>query len=89
MWLCYAAANRDERRYTNPEVLDFDREPKRHIAFGEGIHHCIGAPLARLESRVAFEEFWRRFPDYEIVGPNERLHQHTTRGWALLTGKVA
>ncbi len=89
VWLCYAAANRDERRYENPDVLDFDRTPKRHIAFGEGIHHCIGAPLARLESRVAFEEFWRRFPDYEIVGPNERLHQHTTRGWALLTGKVA
>ena len=90
VWLCFAAANRDERRFENPEVLDFDREkPPRHIAFGEGIHHCIGAPLARLESRVAFDEFWRRFPDYEIVGPNERLHQHTTRGWAQLTGKVA
>jgi hypothetical protein len=37
---------------------------------------------------VAFQEFWTRFPDYEIVGPNERLHQHTTRGWAQLTGRV-
>lgn len=89
VWLCFAAANRDERRFPNPDQLDFDREPKRHIAFGEGIHHCIGAPLARLESRVALQEFWTRFPDYEIIGPNERLHQHTTRGWAQLTGRVA
>jgi cytochrome P450 len=88
VWLCFAAANRDERRFPNPDVLDFDREPQRHLVFGEGIHHCIGAPLARLESRVAFKEFWERFPNYEIVGPNERLHQHTTRGWTLLTGKL-
>ena len=88
VWLSFAAANRDERRYANPDELDIHRKPKRHLGFGDGLHHCIGAPLARLEARIAFEEFFRRFPDYEITTPAERLHQHTTRGWAHLTAKL-
>ena len=88
VWLSFAAANRDERRYPDPDELDIHRQPRRHLGFGDGIHHCIGAPLARLEARIAFEEFFRRFPDYEIEGPAERLHQHTTRGWAHLTARL-
>jgi cytochrome P450 len=85
VWLAYAAANRDERRFPDPDELDLFREQRRHVGFGEGIHHCIGAPLARLESRVALEEFFARFDEYEIVEPSERLHQHTTRGWSHLS----
>lgn len=85
VWLAYAAANRDERRFPDPDRLDLFREQRRHLGFGEGIHHCIGAPLARLESRIALQEFFGRFDEYEIVEPSERLHQHTTRGWSHLS----
>jgi cytochrome P450 len=65
--LMFACANRDERRWERPEVFDIQRSPKRHLAFGEGIHHCIGAPLARLEARIVVEKFLRRFPDYRVT----------------------
>ena len=67
--LVWASANRDERRWADPDRIDITREPARHVAFGEGIHHCIGAPLARLEARVAFEELFKRIPEYAVVGP--------------------
>jgi cytochrome P450 len=70
--LVWASANRDERRWDDPDRLDISREPARHVAFGEGIHHCIGAPLARLEARVAFEELFKRIPEYAVVGPTRR-----------------
>ena len=88
VWLCYGAANRDERRFEDPERLDFARPPKRHLGFGEGIHHCIGAPLARLEGRIAFEEFFRRFDSYQIGSNAKRHHQHTTRGWTRLPAEL-
>ena len=49
--LLWASANRDERRWHDPDTLDLLRPPLRHAAFGDGIHHCLGAPLARLEAR--------------------------------------
>jgi cytochrome P450 len=70
--LMWASANRDERRWAEPDRLDITREPARHVAFGEGIHHCIGAPLARLEARVVFEELFKRIPEYAVVGPTVR-----------------
>jgi len=84
VWLSWAAANRDERAFENPDCLDFERPQKRNLGFGEGIHHCIGAPLARLEARVALERFLPRFRGYELVGAAERLHMHGTRGWVSL-----
>jgi cytochrome P450 len=84
VWLIHAAANRDERQFSDPDRLDLRRDPRKNLTFGDGIHHCIGAPLARLEGRIALEEFFAAFGDYEITGPNERLHQHTTRGFVHL-----
>ena len=88
VWLIHAAANRDDRQFAHPDVLNVRKQPPRHLAFGDGIHHCIGAALARLEGRIALEEFFAAFRDYTIVGPNERLHQHTTRGWVHLNAEL-
>ncbi len=76
----YASGNRDDRVWEAPDRFDVGRDPKRHVAFGEGIHHCIGAPLARLEARIAIEEVLARAPDYELAGPIERLEAHVLRG---------
>jgi cytochrome P450 family 142 subfamily A polypeptide 1 len=69
--LLYAAANRDPRVFSRPDELDVTRPPSRHIAFGNGTHVCLGAHLARLEIRVAFEELLRRMPDWELSDPGE------------------
>jgi cytochrome P450 len=68
-----AAANRDELSYQDPEVLDVDRAGARHLAFGHGIHHCLGAPLARLEGRIALETILRRFPELRLAVPDDEL----------------
>jgi cytochrome P450 len=72
--ICLAAANRDERRFANPDSLDFQRASTRHLAFGHGIHHCLGAPLARMEGDVALGSLLRRFPDLAPAVPFEDLH---------------
>jgi cytochrome P450 len=77
--LVWASANRDERHMTDPDVLDVTRPPQRHLSFGEGIHHCLGAPLARLEARIVFEELLRRIPEYEVAGPVVRIKTPTDR----------
>jgi cytochrome P450 len=60
------AANRDERAYDDPDRFDIERTGPLGIAFGHGIHYCIGAHLARLEGRTAFNELYRRWPDLEV-----------------------
>ena len=86
--LLWASANRDERRFPDPDVLDLGRRPLRNVAFGEGIHFCLGAPLARLEARIAFEALFTRIPEYEIVGPVERHFTFLERGIARLPAVV-
>jgi cytochrome P450 len=70
--LIWASANRDDRRWDAPDELVLTRDPQRHVSFGEGIHHCLGAPLARLEARILFERLMPLLDDYEITGPVER-----------------
>jgi cytochrome P450 len=67
--LCIGAANRDPAQFPDPDRLDVGRSPNRHLAFGSGIHHCAGAPLARLEGAIAVSRFLARFPAYEIRDP--------------------
>jgi cytochrome P450 len=65
----FPAANRDPEVFENPDVVDLDRAHNRHVAFGSGIHRCAGSNLARMELRVALEEFLKRIPDFELVDP--------------------
>jgi cytochrome P450 len=79
--LLYGAANRDPRRFPDPDRLDVTRPVVRHLAFGSGIHHCLGAPLARLEARVALSSLLAKMPDYAISGPVVRnTNMVSTRG---------
>jgi cytochrome P450 len=82
--LLWASANRDERHFPDPDVLTLRRSPNTHVAFGQGIHFCIGVPLARLEARIAFEALFRRIPEYEIDGPIERMFTRQERGISKL-----
>jgi cytochrome P450 len=61
------AAGRDPAQFPDPLTIDFDREPNRHLAFGGGIHRCLGSHLARLELRIALRVWHKRIPDYAIA----------------------
>jgi cytochrome P450 len=68
-----AAAGRDPERNADPDVFDVRRTGSAHVAFGHGVHHCVGAPLARLEAEIAFTELLRRFPDMRLAVPGDEL----------------
>jgi cytochrome P450 len=63
---CTAAAGRDPEQFPDPDTFIPDRSPNRHLAFGAGPHRCVGSHLARLELRIALEEWHARIPDYRI-----------------------
>jgi cytochrome P450 len=86
--LIWASANRDERRWPSPDELILTRERLRNIAFGEGIHHCLGAPLARLEARIVLEELMPQIAEYELAGPVTRLYTQTERTITSLPVRV-
>ncbi|MEU8228106.1 cytochrome P450 [Actinoplanes sp. NPDC048967] len=65
------SANRDESRFPDPDRLDFTREPRTHLAYGHGVHYCVGVPLARLEMHLAFPALLRRFPQLRLAVPFE------------------
>ena len=74
--LVYGAANRDERRFPDPDRFDVTRGKQRHLGFGEGMHGCIGAPLARLEAKIALEEALPLLGDYTLTDVPERYAHH-------------
>jgi cytochrome P450 len=85
MMMLIGAANRDDRRFPDGDRFDIHREVSQHLAFGQGVHFCLGASLARLEGRVALEELLKRFPEWEVDRANAKLAPTSTvRGWETL-----
>ncbi|MCR9092988.1 MAG: cytochrome P450 [bacterium] len=82
--LVWAAANLDEREFEEPERFDVTRKITRHLSFGHGLHFCLGASLARLEARVAFEELLARHPDYRLLEEPGWIHSR----WARAHGEI-
>ena len=79
------AANRDERRFVDPDRFDVHRKIGQHLTFGYGIHYCLGAALARLEGRIALDEVLTRFPEWEVDRDGAKLAPTSTvRGWETL-----
>ena len=74
------AANRDPSVFTEPDRLDVRRRPTRHLAFGHGIHYCVGAALSRLEAPIVLRALLRRYPDLALAGEVEFLPNIAFRG---------
>jgi cytochrome P450 PksS len=73
VYLAIASANRDGDQFPNPDRLDLSREPNRHFSFGQGIHYCLGAPLARLEGQIAINTLLRKAPRLRLAVSPEAL----------------
>jgi cytochrome P450 len=86
--ICIGAANRDPAQFPEPDRLDLERDPNRHVAFASGIHTCAGLSLARLEVRMALSRFLARFPEYELAGEPVRGGRARFRGFLHLPAKV-
>lgn len=85
MW---AAANRDEREFENPDVFDIHRKPLRMLAFGQGSHMCIGHHIAKMEADIALRELLKRAPNYEIDASGARRNRtEFVQGWMSLPTK--
>ena len=83
--LLFGAANRDEREFAEPDRFDARRAIERHLAFGHGVHFCLGAALARLEARVVFDELLTRFPRWTVdTTAVEWIRSSSVRGPAAL-----
>jgi cytochrome P450 len=88
--LLFAAANRDERCFAEPDRFEIGRDPNPHLAFGFGVHFCLGASLARLELRVALEELLARAPGYSVTDEKLlRVRSDTNRLYARLPVALA
>ena len=86
--VCFGSANRDETHFPTADTFIADRDPKDHLAFGSGIHFCLGAPLARLETRVVAETLLRRLRALEPAGEPERVDSFILRGFARLPARA-
>ena len=81
--LSLASANRDDGHFADPDRFDITKVPQQHVAFGHGIHHCLGASLARTELTIAFPALFRRFPRLRLAVP---LKEIRFRGLASVYG---
>ncbi|CAN7330420.1 cytochrome P450 [Arthrobacter sp. LjRoot78] len=82
------SANRDPRRWENPDAFDLNRDPSGHVGFGFGIHQCVGQHIARLEAATILSVLAKRITSIEISGPTRRHHNNTLRAWASLPVRV-
>jgi cytochrome P450 len=88
--ILFASANRDPRAFANPDAIDLEREaPRAHLAFGEGIHFCVGAPLARTDTRIALEVLLARLPNLRLAAGARLRHapHFFLRGWAAVPAR--
>lgn len=86
--LLLGSANRDPRRWENPDAFDIRRDPIGHAGFGSGIHMCVGQNLARLEGEVVLEALARRAAAIELIGPPKLRYNNTLRGFASLPMRI-
>jgi cytochrome P450 len=84
LFACLAAANSDPCVFADPERLDLHRQPNRHLAFGAGIHVCLGAKLARVETAIALERLFTRFPQLRLAIPRSQIRFHARIGTRAL-----
>jgi hypothetical protein len=83
-----AAANRDPRRWGNPDAFDLSRDPSGHVGFGMGLHQCVGQHVARLEAEALLTALARRVHAIELIGTPKRHHNNTLRAWESLPVRV-
>jgi cytochrome P450 len=86
--MLYSSANFDEEVFSNPMDFDITRSPNPHLAFGHGIHLCLGANLARTEARIFFEEFFRRFSRIESCGEPTFIRSNSIHGFKNMPVKL-
>lgn len=82
------AANRDPRRWENPDVFDLSRDPSGHVGFGFGIHQCVGQHVARLEAEALLTALAARVERIELAGPVHRHHNNTLRAWESIPVRI-
>jgi cytochrome P450 len=87
--LLLGSANRDERRFADPDTVDVTRPAARNVAFGSGVHFCIGGPLARLEARIALPRLFAAIPEYQVEEPIERPPSQVMRAILRLPLRIA
>lgn len=85
--MIFASANRDHREFERPDELVLDRDGSRNLSFGEGVHFCLGMPLARLEAKVGLTELLKRDPEFVLAGACERYPSHVIRGFSSIPVK--
>jgi cytochrome P450 len=84
-----AAANRDPRRWAEPDAFDLSRDPSGHVGFGMGLHQCVGQHVARLEAVSLLTALARRVRSIDLAGPTTRHHNNTLRAWESIPVEVA